>query len=425
MPQPTIYDYIESLKDPKGLFRTLGEPVCERDFRGEPAFTAGGDAAVFRITANGKQYALKCFIKPPGYSPEVYEFLSTGDDPLLCCSFYLPQEIFVFGAGDSGRWHDAAITEWAEGRTLDFEMRKALHDADTGRLARLAEVFDSAAAKLLAAEWAHGDIKPENIIISPDGVLKLIDYDSMYLPSMEGGRCGRTGTPLWRHPRRNELFFNRHIDDYPAAMLSATLHCLARFPSLHAKYGRGEVFLFEPEGIIDGTSECYREAKAMAAMSGNAPLYRLLDMLRSPAPHIAGLEEVIASFHIPYEERSGLSPFCTRGVWGYKDEWGNTAIPPLFDSALEFSEGLAAVRLNGCSHFIDAKGRCAINCSGYDSVKSFSGGVAAVRKGGLWGYIGRAGDIAVEPRYARASSARNGRAVVLEAGAEHETEIVL
>ncbi len=425
MPRPAIYGYIESLKQPKGLFRTLGEPVCKLDFHGEPIFTAGGNAAVFRVTVEEKEYALKCFTKQVGYSPEVYEFLSTGESPLLCRSFYLPQEIFVFQGGDPGRWHDVAITEWAEGRTLDFEMRKALHAGDTERIAGLAVVFDSAAKELLCAEWAHGDIKPENIIISPHGNLKLIDYDSMFLPSMEGSSCNQTGTLFWRHPRRSELYFNRHIDDYPIAMLSATLHCLAEFPALHARYGHGEIFLFEPEEILESASECYSAAKGLAAKSGNASLYRLLDMLRSPAPRLAGLVEVISSFPGHWPGKGTLSPFCTCGVWGYKDENGNTAIPPLFDSALEFSEGLAAVRLNGCNHFIDNKGICAINCSVYDSVKSFSGGVAAVRKNGLWGYIGRGGNVVSEPQYVTASSVRDGKAIVLEAGAEHEMEIII
>lgn len=425
MPQPAIYGYIESLKDPRGLFRTLGEPVCRRDLYGEPEFTAGGNAVVFRVMAHGKEYALKCFTKQVAYSREVYEFLASVESPFLCKSFYLPQEIFVFKGGGSGNWHDVALIEWAEGHTLDFEIRKAIHGGDTDKIVRLATVFDKAAGELLYAEWAHGDIKPENIIISSDGNMKLIDYDSMFLPSMEGSRCSQTGTLLWRHPRRSELYFNRHIDDYPIAMLSATLHCLAEFPSLHAKYGRNDMSLFNPEEIIESSSECYSEAKGMAARSGNASLYRLLEMLRSPAPHLAGLGEVIASFPGPYCDEGFLSPFCICGVWGYKDDSGRTVIPPLFDSALEFSEGLAAVRLNGCNHFIDNKGGCAINCSGYDSVKSFSGGVAAVRKNGLWGYIGRGGNVISEPRYIRASSVRNGKAIVLEVGAEYETEIII
>jgi Serine/threonine protein kinase len=422
MLQPAIYGYIESLKEPKGLFRTLGEPVCERDLHGEPKFTAGGNAAVFRITYGGKDYALKCFTKPVEHAAAIREFLSGTCDALLCRSVYLPGEIFVFDTGDSGRWHDVVLTEWAEGRTLDFEMRKAMHDGNRERLARLAEIFDRSAVHILGAEWAHGDIKPENIILSPGDRLKLIDYDSMYVPSLEGRVSRQTGTPLWCHPRRNELYFNRHIDDYPLAMLSATLHCLAECDFVFMPYAGGEVFLFDPDRITDNTSECYLPVRDAVAKSGNAPLHRLLDMLRSPTPNIPGLDEIIVSLGRGYDGPGPLSLFYESGAWGYKDGNGNTAIPPLFDSALEFSEGLAAVRLENYNHFIDMSGSCVINCSAYDSVKSFSEGLAAVKQNDLWGYIGRDGRVVVQPQYARASSVRNGRSEVVSGGIKCEIE---
>ncbi|MFZ2949384.1 MAG: WG repeat-containing protein, partial [Desulfuromonadaceae bacterium] len=44
------------------------------------------------------------------------------------------------------------------------------------------------------------------------------------------------------------------------------------------------------------------------------------------------------------------------GKYGYCDRGGTTVIPPQFDSASLFSEGLAAVHVNGKNGFIDANG---------------------------------------------------------------------
>jgi WG containing repeat len=44
-----------------------------------------------------------------------------------------------------------------------------------------------------------------------------------------------------------------------------------------------------------------------------------------------------------------VDPDCSvgPGVWGYIDKTNRFVIPPQFESAMEFSEGMAAVRING------------------------------------------------------------------------------
>ena len=46
--------------------------------------------------------------------------------------------------------------------------------------------FCKMAAWLRSQLFAHGDIKPDNIIVRPDGSLSLVDYDGMFVPSMKG-----------------------------------------------------------------------------------------------------------------------------------------------------------------------------------------------------------------------------------------------
>jgi thiamine kinase-like enzyme len=54
-------------------------------------------------------------------------------------------------------------------RAAKAEERNTLH--------HLSAQFEQLASELLQAPWAHGDLKPENIVVSREGELQLIDFD--------------------------------------------------------------------------------------------------------------------------------------------------------------------------------------------------------------------------------------------------------
>lgn len=77
-----------------------------------------------------------------------------------------------------------------------------------------------------------------------------------------------------------------------------------------------------------------------------------------------------------------------------------------------FSEGLSAVKLeNGSFAFIDRSGLIVIDIT-FDSAKPFSEGLAAVEVDGNWGYIDRHGKFVIEPRFETAESFTEGLASV-------------
>ena len=77
--------------------------------------------------------------------------------------------------------------------------------------------------------------------------------------------------------------------------------------------------------------------------------------------------------------RFALGPEA-EGGWGFIDRTGKFAIPPRYESADLFSEGLAAVRQNGKWGFVDPQGKPVIPAI-YDRVKRFSEGLAMVQGG--------------------------------------------
>ncbi len=83
---------------------------------------------------------------------------------------------------------------------------------------------------------------------------------------------------------------------------------------------------------------------------------------------------------------------------GFIDPTGRFAIEARFESAQDFSEKLAAVRIDGLWGFIDAKGEIAIPPR-FQEVKPFSEGLAAVKLAGKWGFIDKSGRIAIPPTF--------------------------
>ena len=77
------------------------------------------------------------------------------------------------------------LMDWVEGETLDRYIQSHLDEPNALRL--LAFQFSHAWLRgSLSQPFAHGDLKPDNILVRSDGTLTLVDYDGMFVPAMEG-----------------------------------------------------------------------------------------------------------------------------------------------------------------------------------------------------------------------------------------------
>lgn len=107
---------------------------------------------------------------------------------------------------------------------------------------------------LLPQPFAHGDLKPDNILVRSDGSLTLVDYDGMYVPAMQGQRARELGSPDFRHPLRTGDDFNEHIDDFPAVSILLSLKLIAQNPDLLNIYGASDRLLFSESDYRDLSS---------------------------------------------------------------------------------------------------------------------------------------------------------------------------
>ncbi len=172
------------------------------------------------------------------------------------------------------------LMDWVEGVTLDNYIRQNINYRYA--LDLLAYNFSRLAMWLLPQPFAHGDLKPDNILVRDDGSLTLVDYDGMYVPAMQGQKAHELGSPDFRHPLRTETDFNEHIDDFPAVSILLSLKLIAQSPDLLNTYGASDRLLFSESD--------YRDLSSCALLKQVYP---------SPSPDINTLVSLftIASVH--------------------------------------------------------------------------------------------------------------------------------
>lgn len=373
----SVYQYLRALADPVGRFRTLGVPrvVPTGNFR------TGNDAVVFRVESEGRVMMLKCYLRKP-QSIEARCGCSQRT-PLTSYCRWLDREMMI--DDDAGGTIEVGVTvgEWIEGRTLADEILDAVVERDSQRLARLSAEFDRLALALLDEEWAHGDMKPENIICSPRG-MRLIDVDSIFTPELEGLTTTQLGTDGYRHPSRTEAHFDRHLDDYPIALISASLAALALDYDLYRRFDRGDGVLIDPTEAVADCSEAVAEMRALFAHSGDATHTMIINSLHTPIHRIDELREALQQCEVPTDESDPLELSARGGRWGFTDSEGRWAILPVYNNAFEFSEGYAAVQLGDVWQYIDRRG-CAVRiCAEAEAIKPIREGRARLLVGGEW-----------------------------------------
>ena len=248
MNYPLISEYIEAIKSAEDNFEELSflRPVLGDD--GLPVMTSGNFAVVFKMKdeQSGRSYAVKCFTREQEGRAEAYreitQELKGVSSPYILSIRYLEKELFVDTDQTAETEFPILLMDWVEGKTLDKYLRENLDDKYA--LEMLAYCFSQLAQWLIPQPFAHGDLKPDNILVREDGTLVLVDYDGMYVPAMKGQKARELGSPDFRHPLRTENDFDEHIDDFPLVTILLSLKAISFRSDFLEQYGSSDRLLF-------------------------------------------------------------------------------------------------------------------------------------------------------------------------------------
>ena len=247
MQYPLISEYVKAIQDAADNLDKLAYLTPVLDDHGEPYRSSGAFAVVFKMLdkSTGKYYALKCFTEEQEGRADAYrqiaDELDMVDSPYITSVKYMEKELFVDSQCEEDEF-PVLLMDWVEGETMETYIAANYHNQSA--MSMLCYRFGKMAAWLRSQSFAHGDVKPDNIIISPDGSLTLVDYDGMFVSSMKGSKSPTVGTKDFCHPLRTMDDFDETIDDFSLASIALSLKAISMKSTLLDIYGASDRLLF-------------------------------------------------------------------------------------------------------------------------------------------------------------------------------------
>ena len=247
MQYPLISEYVRAIQDASDNLGELAHLVPVLDDLGEPYRSSGAFAVVFKMKdeQTGKCYALKCFTEEQEGRAEAYrqiaDELDMVDSPYITSVKYIEKELFVDSPCEEDEF-PVLLMDWVEGETMETYISS--NYCNQYAMSMLCYRFGKMAAWLRTQSFAHGDVKPDNIIVHPDGSLTLVDYDGVFVPSMKGSQSPTIGTRDFSHPLRTVDDFNETIDDFSLASIALSLKAISMKSTLLDIYGASDRLLF-------------------------------------------------------------------------------------------------------------------------------------------------------------------------------------
>lgn len=291
MPWPAPDEFNEAVQNPKLTLNDselqIGYPACNA--LGLPIVSTGAFASVYRFRTPTKDFAVRCFLRELSDRAERYKAISQ-----FILNDSLPATVdFDFierGIQVRGRWYPILKMEWVEGQLLNHFVDQHVNDQD--RMLRLAEAFKDMVLSLRKEGLAHGDLQHGNILICSNE-FRLVDYDGMYVPSLEGQESQELGHPNYQHPRRSKIHFGPYLDNFASWIIYITLQCLCYEPRLwKTLHGGDERLLLGRQDF----AEPAKSARLAHLLTHRDPKVRgygemVLELLELPPYLIPGLDE--------------------------------------------------------------------------------------------------------------------------------------
>ena len=237
MQWPSRAEYTEAVRDYPHI--SLQDPKLKggKPVRGKDNFVisdTGAFSIVFPIDMVSKTFALRCWVKEVGNVKNRYEkiaaYLKQVNLPYFIDFEYVPEGILV-----NGIKYPITRMEWAEGVSLREFIEQNLQNPHAFKV--VADEFQKMVSTLHKHVIAHGDLQDGNILLKLNNnnvEIKLIDYDSLFVPKLRGQPEQILGLPEYQHPKRmvGSGQANEKVDYFSELVIYLSFLSLAEKPEL-------------------------------------------------------------------------------------------------------------------------------------------------------------------------------------------------
>jgi hypothetical protein len=201
---------------------------------GTPFTFVGGFNMVFQLIHNAKKWAFRVWHVPMGENKDRYlaisKYISNSKLPYFADFIYDERGLLV-----NGVLMDTIRMEWLDGILLKDYIEKHLNDKT--KLEQLANNFLEMSKTLKENKISHGDLQEGNILVDDLGKIKLVDYDSICIPEIEGQSEFVTGLKGYQHPSRfKNSKTSLKADYFSELIIYISILGIASKPELWYKY---------------------------------------------------------------------------------------------------------------------------------------------------------------------------------------------
>jgi eukaryotic-like serine/threonine-protein kinase len=261
---PAAGDYYKAVQAPSRVFTV---PKLQRaefvwDSLG-PTLARGSSAVVFQAAVDGSPQALRCYIRNDASSRDRYSALD---------AYLVDRHLNPYVSGTT--WLDSAIRvngetwpvlqmSWIDGRTLNEYVDFLVTGSNAAALATLAARWREMVARLQNSEFAHGDLQHGNVLVDQEGILRLVDFDGVWIPQLAShAPPTEYGHPNYQHPGRHE--WDRWLDTFSALVIYLSLIALSKDPALWlALYNSKNLLFSKGDFFAPFETEAWKQLAAL------------------------------------------------------------------------------------------------------------------------------------------------------------------
>lgn len=289
MALPTIPDYVNSIKVPRLVCAPMLAGGRHEEKNRQVIKYSGGFCVVFPYVTPTKKYAVRCWHAEVGDAKEKIQKISSAIKK-SSLPYFVGFEYVSDGILTPMGKQSIVLMDWVDAKPIKKYIAK--HIGSKSKLEELAANFLKMVSDLHKENFSHGDLQHGNIMVKDDGSLVLVDYDSMFVPGLEGkdddikGLEGYQCEARWKNKK-----LSPKSDYFSELVIYTTLKALV----VNSKYwydlnmSDTDTMLFSAEDIKSkGQTEIFQQLRS----ENNKELTDLVDNL-SIFMHCSSLDEIV------------------------------------------------------------------------------------------------------------------------------------